>query len=302
MVKAQTVFVLGAGASAPYGFPLGRRLVEEIVSHVGEGELITALAQNEIEADQITRFREEFPQADRDSIDAFLEARPEFNDLGKLAIAWELMRYEADNNVFLKKDDWYGYLLNRLLGPTPDDFRKNNLKIVTFNFDRSFERRLFLTVKANYGLSEPAAGALSEHIEVLHVHGQLGLPSWLPSSSSKADLTRPYVSERPSSEVGRCAAQVQIISDDIPEDRLTKARAWLQAAKQVCFIGFGYHPLNLTRLRSHKLGNVQVVRGTTLDVPAGQLQPIKDAFQKIHPHPVDAFRFLQETDVIHATG
>ena len=299
MVNAQTVFVLGAGASAPYGFPLGRRLVKEIVSHVGEGELITGLAQNEIEPDQITRFREEFPQADRDSIDAFLEARPEFNELGKLAIAWELMRYEEDNNLYLDNNDWYSYLLNRLLGPKPDDFERNNLKVITFNFDRSFERRLFLTLKANYGLAEPTAGALCEHVEVLHVHGQLGLPNWLPSSA-EADGARPYVAERSSSEVGRCASQIQIISDDIPGERLANARAWLQAAQQVCFIGFGYHPINLSRLATHKLGNAQVVRGTTLHVPAGELQPIKSAFQKIHMHPLDAHQFLQETDIIHA--
>ena len=300
MVNAQTVFVFGAGASAPYGFPLGRRLVKEIVSHVGEGELITRLAQNEIEPDQITRFREEFPQADRNSIDAFLEARPEFNELGKLAIAWELMRYEEDNNLYLANNDWYSYLLNHLLGPKPDDFKKNDLKVITFNFDRSFERRLFLTLRANYGLSEPAASELCEHVEVLHVHGQLGLPSWLPSSS-ESDDARPYVAERSSSEVARCAAQIQIISDDIPEDRLKRARAWLQGAARVCFIGFGYHPINLSRLATHKLGNTQVVRGTVLDVPAGELEPIKSAFQKIHLHPFDALRFLEETDVIHGT-
>ncbi len=195
---------------------------------------------------------------------------------------------------------WYSYLLNRLLGPKPDDFERNNLKVITFNFDRSFERRLFLTLKANHGLSEPTAGALCEHVEVLHVHGQLGLPSWLPSSSERDDA-RPYVAERSSSEVGRCASQIQIISDDIPEDRLTKARGWLQAAQRVCFIGFGFHPINLNRLATHKLGNTQVVRGTALNVSAGELEPIKSAFQKVNLHPLDSLRFLQETDVIHGT-
>ncbi len=125
-----------------------------------------------------------------------------------------------------------------MLGPGPDDFKKNKLKIVTFNFDRSFERRLFLMLKANHGLTELEAGALCAHMPVLHVHGQLGLPSWLPSASETAKA-RPYNEERSASEVNRFAAQIQIISDDIPPERIEKARDWLLSANRVCFIGFG---------------------------------------------------------------
>ena len=143
-----------------------------------------------------------------------------------------------------------------------------------------------------------AAAELCEHVPVLHVHGQLGLPSWLPSGAEHENA-RPYVAERSSEEVARCAGQIQIISDEIPKERTQKAVDWLTSAERVCFIGFGYHPINRNRLAVHKLGSgAQVVRGTALNIPKGEQEPIKSAFGGIHLYTkLDALGFLEDEDM-----
>ena len=56
---------------------------------------------------------------------------------------------------------------SNILGNSREQFLCNNLKVITFNFDRSFERRLFLAVQTNYpGEDVPT---LVAKIPILHV-------------------------------------------------------------------------------------------------------------------------------------
>jgi hypothetical protein len=46
--------------------------------------------------------------------------------------------------------------------------------VITFNFDRSFEYRLFRMLRGSYGLDDNQAGKLCAVVPVLHIHGSLG--------------------------------------------------------------------------------------------------------------------------------
>ena len=81
----------------PYGFPSGRRLVEEI----RDTEIAPDyLAAGNITAQQLKDFREELREADPSSIDAFLEHRKGFVSIGKILIAYTLIKYERLDSLY----------------------------------------------------------------------------------------------------------------------------------------------------------------------------------------------------------
>src|SRR5690606_24349576 len=109
-MKPQTVFVLGAGASNPYGFPLGGKLLSlvwESTSNAAVDHPLCKLGHQQAELDA---FAEALAASNRPSVDAFLEHRPEFLMLGKRAIALTLARFESDvvfRNPIHKQQCWY---------------------------------------------------------------------------------------------------------------------------------------------------------------------------------------------------
>ena len=81
-----------------------------------------------------------------------------------------LVACERDDALLISVEpdwNWYTYLFDYMRTAEPEDFRHNQLKIITFNFDRSFERRLFLMLRGTYGLDDLEAGKLCAAVPVL---------------------------------------------------------------------------------------------------------------------------------------
>ena len=97
MIKAPTVFVLGAGASAPYGFPLGRTLMSEIVRKLRKAGDFRDQVQACAPHTDMARFTSRLSASGRSSIDLFLEKRPDLLEIGKAAIVRALVPYEIDD-------------------------------------------------------------------------------------------------------------------------------------------------------------------------------------------------------------
>ena len=104
MIETPTVLILGAGASKPYGFPAGRELLDEICASLKGNFLRRQWGRDFVELfhpplnkdlDLITEFRERLYQSSKGSVDAFLEANPDFVEVGKLAIAATLVPRET---------------------------------------------------------------------------------------------------------------------------------------------------------------------------------------------------------------
>jgi hypothetical protein len=97
MIEKSTVFVLGAGASAPYKFPLGREL-SRIITRLAHGyPHFETLVTNGFGAGQITALRDAFSKSGVNSIDAFLEHRTELIEIGKAVIATVMIAFEDDS-------------------------------------------------------------------------------------------------------------------------------------------------------------------------------------------------------------
>src|SRR5258708_34213407 len=118
MINVPTVLILGAGASHPYGLPLGRDLSDQIIVNTTPGaELRKTLAMLAFPDDKVDEFSNAFLRSGAQSIDAFLARRQEFTPLGKLIIAAIVMASETTDQLWgrpLGSDDWYPYLWQQL--------------------------------------------------------------------------------------------------------------------------------------------------------------------------------------------
>ncbi len=118
MIDRQTVLVLGAGASNPYGYPTGielRKFICERFPSVYCGLVEQKRGSPSPDADERARvFAEGFHKSSTASIDLFLARNPDFSVFGKKAIAVSVMEAEKRStfreNVPNASHDWYFYL------------------------------------------------------------------------------------------------------------------------------------------------------------------------------------------------
>jgi hypothetical protein len=242
MITTSTVFVLGAGASVPYSFPSGGKLVDDICN-ASETEL-EVFGVNKADYGQ---FKVELHSSQQLSVDAFLERRTEFKPIGKTALAVHLIRCENPVSLLAKKDDnWYSYLMNRMTDSTFDDFRKNKVSFVTFNYDRSLEHYFHTSLRARYGKSSGEVEDVLRTIPIIHVYGNLGCLPWQTEDES---TIRRYEPELTPETVKIAAKNIIIISEtNETNPAFEEANRLMNQAERIGILGFGYHPVNMRRL------------------------------------------------------
>lgn len=269
MIKKRITLVLGAGASKPYGFPTGLELMQEILDDIKpnvRSEFFKTLRDFDITEDEIDSFYSCLSDSGLLSVDAVLEHRTKFMRVGKIAMTLKLSEYEIEENLF-KLDrtgkSWYQHLWIELNVPF-DEFDKQKLSIITFNYDRSLEHYLYTKMrKLHSDKPESLCADKIKSIPIIHVHGQLG-EYW-----EQDDNWRSY-------EKGIFRDQIEIISEQlkvVTEDKSTspeynRAHQILSKSSEIHFLGFGYHLRNLERL---KIKNVlKQKRGSGYNLSDGQ--------------------------------
>jgi hypothetical protein len=203
MITTPTVLVLGAGASCPYGFPTGKELKVEICNAFSkpEAEGCQFLSANtNHSADEFLQFGNAFLKSGQSSVDAFLEHRPEFLEVGKLAIAYCLIPREDEERLYQADEkrggDWYGYLSEKL-NATFEEFGNNELSIITFNYDRSLEHFLLNSLHYSHGKKFEECAETLAKIPIIHVYGQLGESKYPSLEISSGYLFRSEISDTP---------------------------------------------------------------------------------------------------------
>lgn len=248
MITEPTVFVLGAGASKPFGFPTGvelYRLIEKdkfslppVAPHNPRGGKMLVSRKGV--------FCNKLANSGFFSVDAFLEHRTDFIDIGKLVIACTLIPCETHSRVMTSHEsNWYRYLFERM-NCQADSFGENRVSFITFNYDRSLEHFLFTALTTTYRFPDKDAMAIIDQLGIVHLHGTLG--AYDPVNGQGRDY-EPHLDRH---DVDMAANDINIIYDDDLSDtdpQFSKARELICAAKQVVFLGFGYHEKSMQRLR-----------------------------------------------------
>jgi len=251
VITIPTVFILGAGASAEYGFPLGNDLVRMIVAGTeGNGLLYSELLAAGFSGAEVTTFSRKLRDSDSLSIDTFLEGNGggQFQAIGKAAIAITILRAEQMSIVGQKwlgqnvpADHWLRYVWNLMRSgcASSKDFTKNKVAVVTFNYDRSVEWYFRTVLESAFNLPGPsdAASLFESAVQVAHLHGKIAHREFGQYNTLSGQ------------EVKQIASGIRVVHDAADEPQFKTAYKLFGEAQLLCLLGFGYHPVNIDRLR-----------------------------------------------------
>ncbi|WP_291122940.1 SIR2 family protein, partial [Flavobacterium sp. UBA6046] len=182
------------------------------------------------------------------STDTFLEPRQEEERyLGKLAIAYALIPFEKEEPLFYD-NSWYKTFINKL-NLSFEDFEKNKISFITFNYDRSLEFFLMTSLKNRFKKSQDEVAEKLKKIPIVHLYGKLGLLPWEVISDN--DYYRNYEPTVLPHHLRKSSKSLKIIYDklDLDNPEFKQAKILLSAARKIYFLGFGYHKDNLDRLK-----------------------------------------------------
>jgi hypothetical protein len=249
MNRHSLLLILGAGASRPYGFPTGKDLVEKVQATLLEKAFADISLQLGIYDSQFADFRTDLQMSGSASIDAFLENNPKYVNVGKLVIAFFLLKYESHEYLYDKdiKDNWYQYVVDMMRRNFPlASIESNRLSFITYNYDRSLEFYLFNALrKSDQSITDEQCVNKMQHFPIVHLHGSLGSPKYLDGQGGK-----PYQPDTKVKQLLASSGDIHIISEQVekyPEFR--NAYQLIAMADHIVFLGFGYNPTNVLRLR-----------------------------------------------------
>lgn len=287
MIENKTVFVLGAGASCPYGYPSGIKLREDIISNFCDQyqhymDADPNLKQDiTMESNKAKGFTDKFKKSSTKSIDLFLARNTEFKDVGKKAIAFRILdaEYHSKFRESMKDRslDWYSYIFDRLTDGLvkKDDYSRfceNNVSFITFNYDRSLEH--FLYESLIHSFNNTPSKKIKEQISqlgIIHVFGQVSGLDWqeLPSKLE-------YRHEVNRIKIQKLVKNLRIIYEEEKNPELEEARELIGEAQRIFFLGFGYAKENLELLKiSERLNAHQYICGTAFGSTTKEIQDIK---------------------------
>lgn len=258
MIEIPTVLILGAGASNDFGFPLGRGIFEEIRDELKDNRSQLWKNLNNFRFDddiEIKKFRNKLRKSDAPSVDAFLETHDNFKDLGRMAIWLKIQSYEKDPMLFDSKGThWYHYLFEEMHTASFEDFKQNQLSIVTFNYDRSLEHYFINKLMHSWGERNPEeCKAMLSNIPIIHVYGKLASLPWEGESGLPYDFDvsnlESYDGFHTHLYINEAYNQIKIMKyNEIISTEFREAFRNLEFATRIFFLGFGYHEMNLNRL------------------------------------------------------
>lgn len=269
MIEKRTVFILGAGASCPYGFPTARGLREMIIGGFvsAYGRLLDERKKLGLEGinkscphpvaagNLVTRFKE----SSTESIDLFLSRHPQCQEIGKTAICLSILEAERlshfRENVKDATKDWYFHLFNKLTRELTgkddyQEFAKNNIAFVTFNYDRSLEHFLFTSLLHSFEGAN-AANVCEQicQVPIIHVYGQVAPLQPCPGDEASGLA---YANEKkveiPLLNFPTLINNVFVVHEERTNPQMEKAREEISKADRLFFLGFGYAKENLEAL------------------------------------------------------
>jgi len=294
MIKEKTVFILGAGASVPYGYPTGKELRVEIytehpnnLKNASFREYDSTVPPSMIE--QAESLAKKFEKSSTESIDLFLARNTEFSQTGLLAIVLTVLRREQHSRFreksYQPEQDWYTLLFTKMTESFTkrDDYKEfgnNNVSFVTFNYDRSLEFILHESLRNSFGLAKDneIVEQLRE-IPIFHVYGKIADLPWedpdgIPYLNSEPDKP---INQYPIKDYEKLLENIQTMHKRSEEDRSVMVKQIADATK-VFFLGFGYAQENIEILNlKSTLQKGQLIYGTAFDRFKKEILDIKES-------------------------
>lgn len=253
MIRQNTVFILGAGASQPYGYPTGLGLRKKILH--GGAVLKDCLHGNWQRA--VDDFITTFQRSSITSIDLFLSRNSEFINIGKPAIVKAIIDGEKgsrfreemvnpnDPSQDNRKEDWYSFIYQEMTKEltSKNDYQKlaeNNVTFISFNYDRSFEHFLAESfVNSFHGIDGEKLYGVLRKIKIIHVYGKIAPLPW--EDSEKGISYKQITPQR----VMELSKNIHVIGEERDLIDASLKQAQIGEAEKIFFLGFGFAKENL---------------------------------------------------------
>jgi hypothetical protein len=306
MIRRRTVFVLGAGSSAPYGFSTGTRLLQS--AREMSVEQMSEATEGRFQPGQMNPIHNALQDTVMSSIDAMLQHQPNLWPALKGLMA-ALLLDEEEKALTTRPDvdeDWLALIVENMATDTRtiEDFARNPASFVTFNYDRLLEYRLGRGLAQHYAIPRANVWQHLGAIPIIHVHGSLGL---LPEQRAAHGVPPiPFgAPENPeyahkSMAVGAAVQGTKIVHEVADnEQSFMTARHFLQQADQVVFLGFSFGADNVRHLGTHDaIPRAAHVYCTTYKMTAAEVRvdviPVFDRPTVFQHDDMPARQFLRE--------
>lgn len=313
MFRTPTTIVVGAGASADYGFPLGSGLRTKIADliNIGFDDFGRSLASGDyaiVEClREVSRQRgqngsiNEFIGPGRSmasamplalSIDNYLDAhQDDANTIicGKLAIARAILMAEKESSLWFDhrhadsfdltsvEKTWLARFVNALtegVNKSNIDTIFENVTIISFNYDRCIKHFLRDALKIYYRLDDPSATALLNTLSIYHPYGSTGELPWESHSGVS------FGSESLHNKLLPIANKIRTFTEQIEDDDLVaKMRSSTKKSQQIVFLGFGFHRQNIELISGDIPRSCERIFATTMNVSASDKSVISNILQ-----------------------
>lgn len=334
MLRRNTLFVVGAGASFDFGFPLGSELValirEELSGrsdasspYLGSPEVKNAIELIAYETTQnfddvywagqkLASILANYPVS-IDNVIATHSKDPNLVAVAKLVIAKVLLQREKQSklttlagnglrNSQFDKNNWLNFCLQRMFtqspgGDTLDVFSKAHF--ISFNYDRCIRQIARRALASYFYLDDFDAISACDRLEITHPYGSLGE---LPNTAHGGETG--FGQNVNAETIVKMSRNIKTFTEGIAETDIKKeideATKW---AESIVFVGFGYIDENLKLLQSSSLkSNQRCVFGSacgmTYASSRAAMSELKERFNAASVSDLDiqkdAMAFVQE--------
>jgi hypothetical protein len=274
------VFIVGAGASAEYGMPLGAELKTKIASAVGYFSLAPdgrwgdpdlykilnskfggEVSRHESAGRGLAKFLEAAPSID-EALHWFA-SREEVVELGKVAIVREILKAERASRLYNENyprmipasdfaNTWIPELLSMVMPGHQNEHAEqafDKVTIINFNYDRTVEHFIYTTLQRRYSLEEARVKKIISNIHMLRPYGTIGALDWQsePALAFGADFDNV--------DFFSLSKNILTYSEQgVADEVKSRIQTALEAARVSFFLGFGFHSQNMNLLRIRRGG------------------------------------------------
>jgi hypothetical protein len=277
MLKRPTLLVIGAGAGADLGMPMGRGLSDTIANYVGNLEpkfhganeaqvsIKRAASERGVKREEFFEVGAQIAQGVRRlrSIDNYVDSfqhDERISIIAKIAIVHAIVIAESDSHLapgedgqYKQKDtierswleEFFHLLIHRHKANEVETIL-DRLMIINFNYDRCIEHFLLNELSRIFQHNAPVyyEKLLKEKLEIVHPYGYIGNLPWQASENAIEFGVGRIVGD-PLKLANGIKTYSERVDDEIT---LKKLRRMVSTAEQIIFLGFYFHEQNMELL------------------------------------------------------
>jgi hypothetical protein len=295
MFKRKTLFVVGAGASAEVGLPVGSGLADQIARKLnirfrpdggidtGDQELydqVKAVYPKDAPQYQIAArtIAAGIPLAN--SIDDYLDlhrGNAALIRMGKAAIVKTILEAERGSKLYadrklnqqtinfpLISNTWFVKFMRMLSRGIPTENAReifDSVSFIIFNYDRCIEHFLFHALQAVYAIPEGQAAEILSDLDVIHPYGVVG-ELLFPLGRSDGVPFGGHGLDAVENYV-KLSDQIRTYTEQMADGKIAgQISQRVIDAQCIVFLGFAYHSQNLNLLRPPNTMSEKPIFGT----------------------------------------